>query len=158
TLAEGGLHRPVRLLEDEGTATMPLPADARLLSPGASWAVAEILTDLRRPDLPDAWDITRGAPEVAWKTGTSYGHRDAWAVGWSGRYALGGWVGTFDGTPVLGISGSQHAAPLLFDLFRAIERDGGAGAASAPRRPPGARLETIEVCAESHELPGPYCP
>ncbi|HEY8020227.1 MAG TPA: penicillin-binding protein 1C, partial [Thermoanaerobaculia bacterium] len=71
---------------------------------------------------------------------------------------IGVWVGNFDGRPVLGISGSQHAAPLLFDLFRAIEREGGSGAASAPRRPPGARLETIEVCADSHELPGPYCP
>jgi penicillin-binding protein 1C len=154
TLAEGGRHRPLRLLEDEAA---PARAD-RLLSPGAAWAVTEILTDLRRPDLPDAWDITRGAPAVAWKTGTSYGHRDAWAVGWSGRYAIGVWVGNFDGRPVLGISGSQHAAPLLFDLFRAIEREGGSGAASAPRRPPGARLETIEVCADSHELPGPYCP
>ena len=159
TLAEGGLHRPPRLLEGEGAgAAAPLPADARLLSPGAAWAVAEILTDLRRPDLPDAWDITRGVPEVAWKTGTSYGHRDAWAVGWSGRYAIGVWVGNFDGKPVLGISGSQHAAPLLFDLFRAVERQGGSGAASAPRRPSSVRLETIEVCAESHELPGPYCP
>ncbi len=163
TLAEGGRHRPARLLEDEAAPMPQAPPDApapddRLFSPGAAWAVAEILTDLRRPDLPDAWDITRGAPEVAWKTGTSYGHRDAWAVGWSGRYAIGVWVGNFDGRPVLGISGSQHAAPLLFDLFRALERAGGSGAASAPRRPPGVRLETIEVCADSHELPGPYCP
>jgi penicillin-binding protein 1C len=157
TLAQGGLHRPARVAESDPKSRAE-PDSVVLFSPEAARAVTEILTDVRRPDLPEAWDLTRDVPGVAWKTGTSYGHRDAWAVGWSGRYAIGVWVGNFDGRPVLGISGSQHAAPLLFDLFRALEREGGAGAASAPQRPPGARLETIEVCADSHELPGPYCP
>jgi len=158
TLAEGGLHRPLRLIAGPGAE----PPPQRLFSPEAAWAVSEILTDLRRPDLPEAWDITRDAPGVAWKTGTSYGHRDAWAVGWSDRYTIGVWAGNFDGRPVKGISGSQHAGPLLFDLFRAVERGGGAagepGTAAGPRRPPGVHLEEIEVCALSHELPGPFCP
>ena len=120
--------------------------------------IGDILTEVRRPDLPDAWDLTRDAPSVAWKTGTSYGHRDAWAVGFSRRYTIGVWVGNFDGRPRQGISGSQHAGPLLFDLFRAIEPRGSERARPDDwtRRP--RPLETIEVCAESHELPGPYCP
>jgi penicillin-binding protein 1C len=107
---------------------------------------------VRRPDLPDAWDLARDAPKVAWKTGTSYGHRDAWAIGWSARYTVGVWVGNFDARPVKGISGSRHAGPLLFDVMRAAD-PGGAG----PARSPGLRLEPIELCAESRELPGPDC-
>ena len=171
-LAEGGVHRPVRFLEVEGEETGARrragsrSTSERLFSPEASRVVTEILTDLRRPDLPESWDVTRGVPAVAWKTGTSYGHRDAWAVGWSAGHTIGVWVGNFDGTPVQGISGSRHAGPLLFDLFRALESELGAGArrlqfnsaASRFRRPPGLRLETIEVCAESRALPGPFCP
>ncbi len=165
-LAEGGIHRPVRLLESEtatggdGPPAVPPaaghPAGQRLFSPEASRVLTEILTDLRRPDLPESWDVTRGVPAVAWKTGTSYGHRDAWAVGWSARHTIGVWVGNFDSTPVQGISGSRHAGPLLFDLFRAVESQG--SAASRFRRPPGLLLESIEVCAESRALPGAFCP
>ncbi|HYG63898.1 MAG TPA: penicillin-binding protein 1C, partial [Thermoanaerobaculia bacterium] len=156
TLAEGGVHRPVRLLEPEGDAAGAPPEETdRLFSRDAARAITGILTDVRRPDLPESWDLTRGVPAVAWKTGTSYGHRDAWAVGFSARTTIGVWVGNFDGRPRKGISGSQHAGPLLFDLFRALEeRDGG------PARPPVDAVpdETLEVCADSRELPGPFCP
>jgi penicillin-binding protein 1C len=129
-----------------------------LFSPEAAHLVTEILTDVRRPDLPESWDLSVGAPGVAWKTGTSYGHRDAWAVGFSQRYTIGVWVGNFDGRPRKGISGSQHAGPLLFDLFRALDPGG--------RYLPGPEkwtkrifdLDQIELCAESRELPGPFCP
>ena len=175
TLAAGGVHRPVRLLEPgsrqarerrgrEGSLARddsarygrlgPGDDEAdRLISPEAAWTVTGILREVQRPDLPRAWDLTRGAPEVAWKTGTSYGHRDAWAVGFSRHYAVGVWVGSFDGTPHKGISGSEHAAPLLFEIFRALEPGG-----VAPVRPFGLQLDTIALCTLSHELPGPFCP
>jgi len=160
TLAAGGVHRPVRLLArpshqasaPEGAAFVSDEAD-RLFSPEAAWTVTGILRKVERPDLPSAWDLTRGAPGVAWKTGTSYGHRDAWAVGFSRHYAVGVWVGSFDGTALEGISGSEHAAPLLFEIFRAIEPGG-----VAPIRPVGLQLDTIELCTLSHQLPGPFCP
>jgi penicillin-binding protein 1C len=186
TLAEGGVHRPLRWMEpltpwpplpsppiprergnlaEVSVSSSPSPGRAggdgrggqgvrglRLFSPQAAGAVIRILTDVRRPDLPEAWDLTRGVPGVAWKTGTSYGHRDAWAVGTSRRYTIGVWVGNFDGRPRQGISGSQHAGPLLFDLFRAIDPE---GVAPNPER---VDPETLEVCAVSHELPGPWCP
>jgi penicillin-binding protein 1C len=129
------------------------PDPVRLFSPDAARAVSEILTDVRRPDLPEAWELTRDVPAVAWKTGTSYGHRDAWAVGFSARTTIGVWVGNFDGRPRKGISGSEHAGPLLFDLFRALE-PGGRGPVEKDGRVP----DEIEVCALSHELPGPHCP
>ncbi|HEX5757791.1 MAG TPA: penicillin-binding protein 1C [Thermoanaerobaculia bacterium] len=149
TLAEGGLHRPARLLETPARAEEPRPE--ALFSRATAQVIVEILADVRRPDLPDSWALARDAPGVAWKTGTSYGHRDAWAIGLSGRYAIGVWVGNFDGTPRQGISGSQHAGPLLFDLFRAVDPGG-----RAPR-PLDAGLERIELCALSRELPGPAC-
>jgi penicillin-binding protein 1C len=151
TLAEGGKHRPVRVVEGDSKLRAE-PDPAVLFSPEAARAVTEILTDVRRPDLPEAWELTRDVPGVAWKTGTSYGHRDAWAVGFSARYTIGVWVGNFDGKPRKGISGSQHAGPLLFDLFRALET-GGRG----PVAPQGLIEDEIEVCALSHQLPGPFC-
>lgn len=168
TLAAGGVHHPVRLLAPDGDEPHPsrfvdgasrygaLGSGAdeadRLFSPEAAWTVTEVLQQVERPDLPKAWDLTRGAPGVAWKTGTSYGHRDAWAVGFSRHYAVGVWVGSFDGTPHKGISGSGHAAPLLFEIFRALEPGG-----VAPVKPIGRELDTIELCALSHQLPGPFC-
>jgi penicillin-binding protein 1C len=100
----------------------------------------------------NSWALTEDIPEVAWKTGTSYGHRDAWSLGFSGKYTIGVWVGNPDGRGQKGISGSEHAAPILFDVFRSVEGDG-----SGITMPEGLRLGTIEVCRESHLLPTPYC-
>jgi penicillin-binding protein 1C len=149
-LARGGKFWPVRW---RGGEEEPAGAGKALISPEAAWLVTEILLEVERPDLPDSWTLGRDVPAVAWKTGTSYGHRDAWAVGSSGRYTIGVWVGSFDGRPFRGISGARHAAPLLFDLFRALEPGG-----SSLRPPPALRLGTVEVCALSHEGPGPLCP
>jgi len=145
-LARGGTYLAPRLSPAED------PQAARIFSPGACELLSGILAGVERPDLPQAWELTRDIPAVAWKTGTSYGHRDAWALGFSGRYAVGVWVGNLDGTPVAGISGAHHAGPLLFDLFRAVEPS---GATLAHHADPD--LALVEVCAESRELPGPDC-
>jgi len=152
TLASGGAHRAFTVLEAASAAPA---ATQPLTSPEAARLVLEMLTGIERPDLPQSWELARDAFAVAWKTGTSYGHRDAWAVGVSPRYAIGVWVGNFDGSPVKGISGSRHAGPLLFDLLRGIDRAGPFGAVP---RPPGLRIGEIEVCSLSHERPGPFCP
>ncbi|HVG06924.1 MAG TPA: penicillin-binding protein 1C [Thermoanaerobaculia bacterium] len=153
SLAGGGEHRAYRTSEGEGSSSA-----AQLFSPEAAHLITEILTDVRRPDLPESWDLSVGAPGVAWKTGTSYGHRDAWAVGFSQRFTIGVWVGNFDGRPRKGISGSQHAGPLLFDLFRAVDPGGGSPGKSTDWTKRIQDLDQIELCAESHELPGPFCP
>ncbi|WP_418592749.1 penicillin-binding protein 1C [Ponticoccus sp. (in: a-proteobacteria)] len=89
----------------------------RILSPASAWQVGNILAGLVPP--PSA-----GPPgRVAYKTGTSYGHRDAWALGWDGRHVAGVWIGRPDGTPVPGAFGGELAAPLLFEaLGRAAPR------------------------------------
>ena len=153
TLAEGGLHQPIRWSSSVAPAPVAVVSSQRLFSPEAAWQVTEILREVRRPDLPAAWRLATDVPAVAWKTGTSYGHRDAWAVGFSGKYAIGVWVGNFDGRPRHGISGAEDAAPLLFDLFRALEP-----AASQITRPAGLRIESVEVCPGSRRLAHAWCP
>jgi penicillin-binding protein 1C len=147
TLAVGGEHRALQLQSDAvGTADRLFSAEAAALTAG-------ILTGVQRPDLPRAWRLTRDAPVVAWKTGTSYGHRDAWSIGFSSRYTIGVWAGNFDGRGQKGLAGSEYAAPLLFALFRAIE-----GGTAQLVRPQDLHLGTVRVCTLSHELAGPFCP
>ena len=90
-LAGGGKLYPVQIRLDQGISP-PLP----LFSPGVAYVITEILTEVHRPDLPACWEFTT-LPKVAWKTGTSYGHKDAWSIGYNPRYTVGVWVGNFSG-------------------------------------------------------------
>ena len=112
-LARGGEYKPTHIYK----TSVLTPHSSVLFSHESTAMITEILSQLKRPDMPRAWQLTRESPSVAWKTGTSYGHRDAWSVGYSSRYAIGVWAGNFDGHGQKGMSGSEFAAPLLFDLF-----------------------------------------
>jgi len=111
----------------------PLPprrapqAGARILTPVADWYATDILKGAPAP---------RGSRRIgiAFKTGTSYGHRDAWSVGYDARHVIGVWIGRADGTPVPGIVGIETAAPLLFDAFNRV----GVAGRPLPDAPPGA--------------------
>ncbi len=146
-LASQGKYAPARILHQD-----PSPKTVSLLSPEAAWLTTEILTTVKRRDLPTAWNLTREVPEVAWKTGTSFGHRDAWAVGYSAHYTVGVWVGNLDGEAEKGISGSEQAGPVLFDIFRAIEPGG-----TALPEPEMPNIDLVEVCADSRQLATPDC-
>ena len=116
-------------------AAMPLTERAgaipqnprRLLDPVAAWYVGNILIGAPPPE---------NAPHgrIAFKTGTSYGYRDAWAIGFDGRMTIGVWVGRPDGAPVPGLVGRASAAPILFDAFARS----GFAPAPLPRAPKGA--------------------
>lgn len=86
----------------------------RVLSARSAWQVGHILAGISPPK--------HAGPKgrVAYKTGTSYGHRDAWAIGFDGRYVVGVWLGRPDGTPVPGAFGGDHAAPLLFEVMSRV--------------------------------------
>lgn len=104
TLARGGVARPLSALPEKSVE------GGRLVSDVAAWQVGQILASLTPPDnSPDG--------RIAWKTGTSYGHRDAWSLGWDGRYVAGVWLGRADGTPVPGAFGADLAAPILFQVL-----------------------------------------
>jgi penicillin-binding protein 1C len=132
-LARGGLTTP--LIERAGTS----PASGRrLLEPVAAWYVGNILIGAPPPD---------NAPHgrIAFKTGTSYGYRDAWAVGFDGRITVGVWVGRPDGAPVPGLVGRAAAAPILFEAF--------ARSGLAPM--PLARAPNGALFASTNKLPPP---
>ncbi len=147
-LAGGGEYRPLNFAPTNGQDG--ISSGERILSRESSWLTSVMLSQVPRPDMSGTWMLTRDAPSVAWKTGTSFGHRDAWAIGYSGRLTIGVWVGNPDGRPRKGISGATHAGPLLFDLFRALERGG------APlRKPDNLEIMEMDLCAEDHLRPGP---
>lgn len=111
--------------------------EKRLLSPGAAWIVRRILAGQRRPDVDPRAHLVERAP-LAWKTGTSYGFRDAWAVGVSARYLIGVWIGRPDGTPVAGQFGLASATPLLLqvhDVLNHRDRQSGRRAVADPQPP-----------------------
>lgn len=115
-LANYGEYLPYKIL----TTGQPEQPPIHLLSPEASWLVGDILTDVERPDFPSIWQYSSSRPTVAWKTGTSYGHQDAWSVGYHPEYTVGVWVGNFSGAPASRLSGNHTAAPLFFDIVQAI--------------------------------------
>ncbi|WP_407067656.1 penicillin-binding protein 1C [Marilutibacter alkalisoli] len=116
-------------------------AERRLLSPGAAWIVREILENNPRPGTTDSFDAS-GRARVAWKTGTSFGFRDAWALGSTRSYTVGVWVGRPDGTPLPGQYGAITALPLLFEVINTLPARRGDAAAS----PTPAEVVQIDIC------------
>ena len=135
------------------TAGAP-PQERRLLSPGAAWIIREILEQHGRPGQRDEAFDTTGRARVAWKTGTSYGFRDAWALGGTARYTVGVWVGRPDGTPLPGQYGAITALPLLFEVVDSLPR---AGAGGSRRGMPGTVLKA-DICWPLGLPPDPDAP
>jgi len=123
-LANGGKARTLR----DGTEIAPLRnSGGMVLEERATWQIADILSGVKPPE----GAARRG---IAYKTGTSYGYRDAWSVGFDGRYVLGVWAGRADAGSVPGLSGYASAAPILFEGFSRS----GLAAVPLPRAPGGA--------------------
>ncbi|MBE7185785.1 MAG: penicillin-binding protein 1C [Methylobacterium mesophilicum] len=119
---------PAKALRDGSERQPPRPlTGADVLDERAAWQIADILSGV----VPPKGAAPRG---LAYKTGTSYGYRDAWSVGFDGRYVLGVWVGRPDGSAVPGLSGFASAAPILFEAFARS----GLPAIALPRPPAGA--------------------
>ncbi|MCS6819886.1 MAG: penicillin-binding protein 1C [Chitinophagales bacterium] len=92
-----------------------------ILSPSSCFMLSEILSKTTRPDLPANWESSHKLPRIAWKTGTSYGRRDAWSIGYNKNYTIGVWVGNFSNEGSPDLSGAATATPLLFQLFNTID-------------------------------------
>jgi penicillin-binding protein 1C len=147
-LANGGVLAPLRSRPEQA------PAGTRVLSAEASFLVLDMLEEAARPGRPLGGASPLRQP-VAWKTGTSWGFRDAWTVGVFGPYVLAVWLGNFSGEGNPALVGVQAAAPLFFEIVDSLAaRD---RLAATPRRPPPA-LRRVEVCALSGGLPTPSCP
>lgn len=126
------------------------PPPRHLLSEEAAFITLQMLKTNVRPDTGEP-----AAPAVAWKTGTSWGFRDAWTAGTFGRYVMVVWVGNFDGSSNPAFIGIQAAAPLFFkivDSMRGQHIDGGESAQTIP-----ANVMRVEVCNASGDLPNEWC-
>jgi penicillin-binding protein 1C len=139
--------------EGGGELSSPFSDVSRLLRPEISWIVTDMLTSLKRPDFPETFELTGTMPKVAWKTGTSYGHRDAWSIGYSAELTIGVWLGNFNGTGSPILIGSQAAAPILFALFTALSGEKSQQWFSEPTD-----LKARLVCALSGLSLSPHCP
>lgn len=129
----------------------------RLLGKETSFIITEMLTNSQLPTNtirnPEAFERTMNLPKIAWKTGTSYGHRDAWCIGYSPKLTIGVWLGNFDGKGAPMLSGTDAATPILFALFSALTGQDTHRWFTKPEQ-----LKTRQVCALSGAPVSSHCP
>jgi len=118
---------------------------------GSIYATFEAMLEVRRPDEDNNWHLFSSSKKIAWKTGTSYGFRDAWAIGVTPDYVVSVWVGNADGEGRPGLTGVQAAAPLLFDIFQELP------AKSEWFKCPESSMKKVSVCAQSGHRPSAFC-
>ncbi len=114
--ANKGIFYNLRDLKDE------LVQGRRVISEGASYLITEILESHKRPDFPEVFYSVSELPRVAWKTGTSYGHFDAWSIGYTPGYTVGVWAGNFNNLSSADIVGVKVATPLMFKIFDFLQK------------------------------------
>lgn len=137
--ARGGKSASIRLQPDDTLRERPM------LSPGSAWIVRRILSGQARPDRDPRAELVQ-RPVLAWKTGTSYGFRDAWAIGVGPRYLIGVWIGRPDGTPVPGQFGLASAAPLMLQVHDVLTNRDSQRGISAPVLPVPANVGVAAIC------------
>jgi penicillin-binding protein 1C len=123
-----------------------------LISPAANYMINDILSKVNRPDFPLNWTATERMPKIAWKTGTSYGRRDGWSIGYNKNYTVGVWTGNFSGAGVTDLSGANIATPLLFRIFNTIDYNNDKEWFSQP-----ADCDIRQVCSETGLPPSEHC-
>jgi penicillin-binding protein 1C len=149
-LANNGILRPIRYEKRD-----QIVEGTRLLSPEAAFITVDMLRRNPRPDVDETVPVRARWP-IAWKTGTSWGFRDAWSAGILGPYVLVVWIGDFDGRGNPAFVGVDAAAPLFFRIADAINlsrRDD-----TVPPLEPPQGVSKVAVCAESGDLPNAFCP
>ncbi|CAG5083222.1 penicillin-binding protein 1C [Parvicella tangerina] len=127
------------------------PLNGKPFQPEAVWSTFEALLQVARPEEEGSWQQFNTSQKIAWKTGTSYGFRDAWAIGVTPRYAVGVWVGNADGEGRPGLVGVKAAAPILFDVFSRL--DGTDWFA-----PPHDEMKELAICKETGFKASHICP
>ncbi|MCV9388439.1 penicillin-binding protein 1C [Reichenbachiella ulvae] len=157
---QNGLDRPVTRSYDRSDyrqityeASQPaevLSVDGEPLSISAIWSTLQAMTQLSRPQDYTDYPWSQRHSQIAWKTGTSFGFRDAWAIGLNGKYAVGVWVGNADGEGRPGLVGVQAAAPLMFDVFSVLD-------GKLELIVPTSETAEFSICHQSGQRAGDYC-
>ena len=145
--ANNGRYTPLLFRQDEKRQQ-----GKTLISPASAYMIHEILSKVNRPDFPLSWSATEHMPKIAWKTGTSYGRRDAWSIGYNKNFTVGVWVGNFSGVGIADLSGANIATPLLFKIFNTIDYDNDRDWFAQP-----ADCDIRQVCSETGLPPSSHC-
>ncbi len=125
-------------------------SDRTLFDAGSIYLTYESMKAVNRPESNESWEFFDGSKQVAWKTGTSFGFRDAWAIGTTKDYVVGVWVGNADGEGRPGLVGVETAAPILFDIFDVLPN-------SDWFAMPYDEMQQITICKQSGHRTSPHC-
>ena len=139
-----------RYLTDQTKKPLETMQNPEEFSIASIWSMLEAMKGLHRPDDFAGWEQFRSSTPISWKTGTSFGFRDAWAIGLNGRYAVGVWVGNADGEGRPGLVGAKAAAPLMFQIFEQLDND-------SFDEVPTSETQLFRICKESGQKANAYC-
>ena len=148
--SKSDIHPPYYELMAEKPMNESMATEAGPLSAASIWITLNTLTQVYRPGEEHGWRYFNSSKKIAWKTGTSFGYRDGWAIGVNPEYAVGVWVGNADGEGRPGLTGTEMAAPILFNLFSLLP-----GQSWFQR--PTAEMALIPVCSHSGQRISPRC-
>lgn len=151
-LANRGNFLPLALTRSDHPETTG--TGFNMISPEACYLTLDMLKDVKRPGSEFYWEQYQSRHPIAWKTGTSYGQRDAWSVGVTPQWTIAIWVGNFNGEGNPNLSGASCAAPLMFDIFNYLPK--------SPRYKwfdqSKINLKKVKLCLETGYIAGPHCP
>ncbi|WP_317197643.1 penicillin-binding protein 1C [Neotamlana laminarinivorans] len=139
------------LLDNYNINLGALGFDKTVFNAGSIYFGFEAMKELNRPGIDNSWRYFESAQEIAWKTGTSFGNRDAWSIGVTPDYVVGVWVGNADGEGRPGLTGVSAAAPVMFDLFNVLPK-------SEWFEAPFDDLLETRICNKSGQLASDICP
>lgn len=142
---------PPILLKDEKPEFGNLSTNKTLFDAGSIYLTLEAMKEVNRPDGNESWEFFDSSKQIAWKTGTSFGNKDAWSIGLTSDYVVGIWVGNADGEGRPNVTGVSSAAPVLFDVFDVLP-------ASDWFQKPHDEFATVSVCSDSGYLASTICP
>ncbi len=157
--ANQGIFKPLNMittqvgsLDESKNVSLAKVRDEQLISPSAAYMLTEVLTKVTRPEMPSDYEHNPHIPKIAWKTGTSYGRRDAWSIGYNAKYTIGVWLGNANGVGSPELVGAAVATPLLFKLFNIIDYNSPLDWFFIPEE-----LKTRLVCTVTGDLPSDFC-
>ncbi|MCX6303924.1 MAG: penicillin-binding protein 1C [Bacteroidetes bacterium] len=149
TYSKTDFHPPL-YLSREAEQKQPFNDQSSWFDAGSIWLTFEAMVEVSRPDAEQQWQQFSSSHKIAWKTGTSFGNRDAWSVGVTPEYVVAVWAGNASGEGRPGLTGVGVAAPILFDIFKALP-------STTWFTLPGAALVRVPVCRYSGYRATPVC-
>ncbi len=138
-------------LQDRKKVVEPVKSAIPPLKAGAVWDTYQALFKVHRPHSEEGWEYFNTTAPIAWKTGTSYGFKDGWAIGTTPEYVVGVWVGNADGEGRFGLSGTTYASPVMFDMFHFLNPE-------EKFQRPEDDMKEIVVCRQSGYRSSRFCP